>query len=300
MRHGLPHALTILFSALLVAGTLAGCDSTDGGRGEGALRSISYVLVPQANDNAAPEGVGATATFWELGPNRTLVTLELDGAVPDGVVDLMAHIHENSASTGGGIRFFLAPVDVMGGGGTSAKILDRPYDTLVAFDGHINIYEGSSNALVAQGDIGANADGQTGDGLDLVADGASVEYDLAAHPNASSIAEGVAGTARFIELTSTQTLVQLQLDDGPTGALLAHPAHIHNNSASEGGGIAIYLSPIDGNGNSANDGAASKIVDRPFDELTTFNGHINIHQSYDNIQNVITQGDIGANSTSTP
>jgi hypothetical protein len=295
MRHRWTHAFSILLSALLVAGTLAGCDSMDGGGGEGALRSISYALTAQSNDSAAPEGVNAVATFWELGPDRTLVTLELNSAMPDGVVGLVAHIHANSASDGGGIQFFLSPIDVVGGGGTSAKLINRSYNELVELDGHINVYEGSANALVAQGDIGANADGERGAGLDRVAEGATVTYDLAAHPNEGSLAEGVAGVARFIELTPTQTLVQLQLDDGPTGALLTHPAHIHTNSASEGGDIAIYLSPIDGNGNPANDGAASKIVDRPYDELTAFDGHINIHQSYNSIQYVIAQGNIGAN-----
>ena len=295
MRHHVLHAIASFLGAVLLVGTLAGCDSNGGGLSGDVLRSTSYPLFAQANDSAVPEGLDAVATFWELGPDRTLVTLELTGTVPDGVVGLVAHIHENSVSEGGGIRFFLSPIDVMGGGGTSAKLLNRPFNELAALNGHINVYEGSANALVAKGNIGANAEGRTGDGLDVVQGVRTVEYDLAAHPNGGSLAEGVAGTARFIELTPTQTLVQLRLNDGPTGALLTHPAHIHTNSASEGGGIAIYLSPIDGNGNPANDGASSKIVDRPYDELTAFDGHINIHQSYNNIQHVIAQGDIGAN-----
>lgn len=296
MQHRVLHGFAALVGGLLFAGILAGCDSNDGGMGDGPLRSIAYPLTAQENDSAVPEGMDAVATFWELDADRTLVTLELDRNVPDGVVGLVAHIHANSASEGGGIQFFLSPIDVVGGGGTSAKLIDRPYNELVDIDGHINVYEVSSNALVTQGDVGANADGQPGDGLDLVRGGETVEYDLAAHPNESTISAGVAGTARFIELTPQQTLVQLQLDEGPTGALLTHPAHIHNNSASEGGDIAIYLSPIDGNGNPANDGASSRIVNRPYSELVSFDGHINIHQSYSNIQDVIAQGDIGANS----
>lgn len=261
----------------------------------GPLRSTSYVLSAQENDSAVPEGLETTATFWELGPSQTLVTLRLDDSADTAPSTLVAHIYSNSVSEGGGIRFFLAPIDV-NGGGTSAKIINRPYHELVAFDGHINMYTGGANIRVAQGDIGANADGQAGDGLDLVENGARTEYELSANANDGAIADGVAGTARFIELTPTQTLVQVQLEDGPTGALLTHPAHIHANSVSEGGDIVIYLSPVDGNGNPANDGAASKIVDRTYDELVAFDGHINVHQSYGNAQYITARGNIGANS----
>lgn len=285
----------MISAALLFIGAVAGCDGNDAGMGEGPLRSTTYVLTAQENDSAVPDGVSVTATFWALGPGRTLVTLELEDDMPPSLSSLVAHMYSNTASEGGGIRFFLAPIDV-NGGGTSAKIIDRSYNELVAFDGHINVYTGGANIRVAQGNIGANADGQTSEGLDLVENGAVTEYALSANANDGAIADGRAGTARFIELTPTQTLVQLQLADGPTGALLTHPAHIHANSVSEGGDIAIYLSPIDGNGNPANDGASSKIVDRPYDELVAFDGHINIHQSYGNLQYVIARGNIGANS----
>jgi len=295
MRQPLSHALATTGVALLfIISTAVGCDSSGAGT-DGSLQSTSYVLMAQENDSAVPEGLSATATFWALGPAQTLVTLELEDGEEAPSSSLVAHIYSNSASGGGGIRFFLAPIDVSGGG-TSAKIIDRSYSELVAFDGHINVYTGGANIRVAQGDIGANADGQTGEGLDLVENGAITEYALSANANDGAIADGVDGTARFIELTSTQTLVQLQLEDGPTGALLTHPAHIHTNSVSEGGDIAIYLSPIDGNGNSINDGASSKIVDRPYDELVAFDGHINIHQSHGNLEYIIAQGNIGANS----
>ena len=285
---------TLLGAVLLVVGSLVGCDLNDTSMEEGALRSRSYALTAQTNDNPIPDGLAGTATFWEMSPRQTLVTLALDDPVSTPI-GLVAHIHANSASEGGGIQFFLSPIDLMGRDGTSAKLIDRPYNDLVAFDGHINIYEGNSNALVGQGDIGANADGWTRSGLERVEAPRVTEYKLPANSNQGGISEGVAGTARFIELTPTTTLVQLQLDDGPTGALLAHPAHIHTNSVREGGDIAIYLSPIDGNGNPANDGASSKIIERSYDELVAFDGHIDIHQSHGNIQDVITRGNIGAN-----
>lgn len=298
MHPPLPQPAVLLGLFGLLMSTALACDLSDAASDARAdLRSRSYVLAAQANDSPVAEGIDGTATVWELGPEQTLITLSLDSPETERPVGLVAHIHANSAETGGGIRLFLAPVDGRGGGGTSSKVIDRPYNELIAIDGHINVYEISANALVSQGDIGVNADGQTGAGLERVAEARRATYELAAHPNEGSFPTGVPATAHFIELTPTQTLVRLQLDDGPTGALLIHPAHIHAGRAADGGRILIYLSPLDGNGNPANDGAASKVVERSFDELIAFDGHINIHQSYGQIQYVIAQGNIGANGT---
>lgn len=286
-------------AAGLAVALWAGCDSNLSDVSQ-QPRRVTYTLTAQDNDSAIPEGVNATATFWEWRAEQTLVTLALEDGVPEGTAGFVAHIHTNSVSEGGGIAFFLAPIDAARGDGTSAKVVPRSYDELIAFDGHINLYGGGANALVAGGNIGANAGGQVGPGLELVDDPASVAYPLAAHPNDGSIPDGIAATAEFVELTPEQTLVQLQMDEGATGALLLHPAHIHHNTAEEGGDIAIALSPIDGNGNPANDGASSTLVNRSFDALTAFDGHINIHQSNSNLQYIMAQGNIGANSDGGP
>jgi len=109
--------------------------------------------------------------------------------------------------------------------------------------------------------------------------------------------DGLPGNVAFQEVTSTLTLVTLQLDagGGATGANVSHPAHIHNNSASEGGSIAVYLSPIDGSDPGAR---SSKLVERPYDELTSFDGYVNVHESVANLGNVVSQGNIGANAQS--
>ncbi len=124
-----------------------------------------------------------------------------------------------------------------------------------------------------------------------------VSYDLAAQSNSGAISSGVEGTVTFWEYNDSQTLVTLSLDNGPTGASVSHPAHIHNEGDGE---IAIYLSPLDGtNRNEANDGTSARLVDRSFDTLAGFNGYVNIHESVENLGNIVAQGDIGSNATGT-
>lgn len=127
-----------------------------------------------------------------------------------------------------------------------------------------------------------------------------VSYDLAAQSNSGAIPDGVDATVTFWEAGDSQTLVTLSLDNGPTGASVSHPAHIHNGAAGSGGGIEIYLSPLDGtNANDANDGTSARVVDRSFDDLAGFDGYVNIHESVANPGNVVSQGDVGANATGT-
>jgi hypothetical protein len=174
-----------------------------------------------------------------------------------------------------------------------------PIEELADFDGYINIHESVENlgTIVSQGNIGANASGTPQDGLDLVSEPRTTSYDLAANANDGSVApDGVPATAQFRELTSGLTLVTLDMDiEGATGASVSHPAHIHNNSASEGGSIAYYLSPIDGSDAASR---SSKIVAEPYDTLIDFNGYINIHESVANLGNVVSQGNVGANADS--
>ena len=293
----LPRLLAV---AALAAGTVlwTGCDSNDSNMESDELRRVSYELTAQDNDGSLSGGVDATATFWEVNNNQTLVTLELDGGATGASVSHPAHIHNNSASEGGSIEIYLSPIDGSGGGGTSARVVNRPFDELSNLNGYINIHESvdSLGNVVSQGDIGANAEGTSGDGLDLVDDLRATSYSLSANANSGDVApDGLPGNVVFQEITSNLTLVTLQLETGggATGASVSHPAHIHNNSASEGGSIAIYLSPIDGSDSAAR---SSKLVERSYDELTSFNGYVNVHESIANIGNVVSQGNIGANA----
>jgi|GEM_PF-2570217 len=263
-------------------------------------QSVSYDLAAQSNDGAIPNGVAGTVTFWEAGPDQTVVTLELDDGATDANVAHPAHIHNNSASDGGGIEIYLTPIDGSGGGGTSARIVDRPFEELANFNGYVNIHESVENlgTVVSQGNIGANATGTVAAGLDLVDNQRSETYTLDANSNDGSIApNGIPGSVQFLELTSDLTFVQVSLDpgtmDGSTGANLSHPAHIHNGSAGSGGSIEYYLGPVDGSDAAARSG---KLVGEPYDMLVGFDGYVNVHESIENLQNIVSQGNVGANA----
>ena len=90
------------------------------------------------------------------------------------------------------------------------------------------------------------------------------------------------------------TLVTLELTNGTTGTDVCHPAHIHMNSAAEGGSIVYFLGPVDGLG--ASEGISYAVVMESFDFLTDFDGYINIHESNAALGNIVSQGDIGSNA----
>jgi len=261
-------------------------------------RSVSYDLAAQSNDGAIPDGVAGTVTFWEAGPDQTVVTLELDEGATGASVAHPAHIHNNSASDGGDIAIYLTPIDGSGGGGTSARLVNQSFDELANFNGYVNIHESVDNlgTVVSQGNIGANAPGTLAAGLDLVDNQRSETYPLDANMNDGAVApNGIPGSVQFLELTSDLTFAQVSLDtgNGATGASVSHPAHIHNGSAGSGGGIEYYLSPVDG---SDSDARSGKLVNESYDTLVGFDGYVNVHESVANLGDVVSQGNVGANA----
>jgi hypothetical protein len=91
--------------------------------------------------------------------------MTIDGAT-GASVSHPAHIHNGTATEGGSIEYYLAPIDGSDTASRSSKIVSEPYDTLTGFDGYINIHESVANLgnVVSQGNIGANA------GLTSIAD----------------------------------------------------------------------------------------------------------------------------------
>ncbi|MFB6248501.1 MAG: fasciclin domain-containing protein [Salinibacter sp.] len=258
-------------------------------------RKVSYDLEAQMNDGAIPSGVSGTVTFWEYTSSQTLVTLELDDGATGASVAHPAHIHANSASEGGSIQIYLTPIDGSGGGGTSARLVNRSFDELATFDGYVNIHESVANlgTVVSQGNIGANAPGTLAAGLDLVDNPGTATYDLAANSNDGDVApNGIPGSVKFVELTSGQTFVQVSLDtgNGATGAGVSHPAHIHDSGT---GNIMYYLSPVDGSDAQARSG---KIVGESFTALNTFAGYVNVHESVANLGDIVSQGNVGSSA----
>jgi plastocyanin len=285
-----------------------GCDSGDSGMDPASVPDrISYELTAQPNDGAAPDGVGGTVTFWRAGPDTTLVTLDLEAEAMVAAVSHPAHIHNNSAADGGDIEFYLSAVNGSGPG-TSARKIGRPIEFFADFDGHVNVHESPANieTLVAQADIGANAEGSAGAGLDRVEDPRVETYPLNPSTTEGSVlSDGVSGTVRIEELTGTQTLVTYTLDTNGSVAStvgstvdVAQIGHIHENTVSEGGAIVSgpfsgYLGSVDPTDPAAR---SSRIVTVSFDELASYAGYVNIHQSNANSQYVFAQGNIGANA----
>lgn len=106
---------------------------------------------------------------------------------------------------------------------------------------------------------------------------------------------GITGTATFIESSDATLSVELELQNTPAGG--SHPAHIHLNTAAEGGGIALSLEAVDGTtGKSTttfttlDNGSAIT-----YEGLLNFNGYINVHLSAEDLATLVVQGDIGQN-----
>ncbi|WP_205677206.1 CHRD domain-containing protein [Antarcticibacterium arcticum] len=235
-------------------------------------------------NEADVEGISGTATFEERKNGEALATLQLDNT-PDGGMH-PAHIHANTAVEGGDIIFSFNPVNGTSGmSKTNVAELDNGtafrFDDIMNVNGYINVHLSAEDlgTIVAQGDIGEN---------ELT--GVSKVYNL----NEVAI-EGISGTATFEQRKNGDALATLQLDNTPNGGM--HPAHIHANTAVEGGDIIFTFTPVDGNSgmsktnvSSLDDGSAFG-----YDDVMDVNGYINVHLSADDLGTIVAQGDIGQN-----
>ncbi len=228
--------------------------------------------------------ISGKAIFKKNSDNTTTIELELDNTPSGG--QHPAHIHINTAAEGGAIALTLGAVD--GNTGMSSVTIAAlddgtaiSFDELVVFDGYINVHLSTEDlaTIVAQGDIGQNA-----------LTGVSKTYDLN-----EKAAPGIEGTVTFFERINGEALSLIELINTPEGGI--HPAHIHNNSAIEGGGIAISLNPIDGNTGISktnidmlDDGSAFS-----YSDVLVFDGYINVHLSAEELGTIVAQGDIGQN-----
>ena len=195
-------------------------------------------------------------------------------------------IHANTAAEGGPIAISLTSVDgTTGVSRTQVGTFDDgtaiSYSELIDYDGYINVHMSATDlgTIVAQGDIGANA-----------LTGETVTYPLAAVAGS-----GVSGTATFAERNDGTTLVTLRVTGTPADG--NHPAHIHYNSVAEGGAIAISLTNV--NGATGISKTSVMVLDNnlpiTYEELTTFDGYINVHLSPTDLATLVAQGNIGAN-----
>ena len=246
------------------------------------LTSISKMYTLTAASNIAING---TAKLTKRVSGKTLVNIALMGTTP-GVTSI-AHIHLNTVAQTGGVVVDLT--SVTGSTGKSETSVNKlntgvaiTYDELLNFNGYINVHESASalSTLIAQGDIGKNELTNT-----------SKTYPLSAVSN-----NAISGTAKFTKRVSGETLVSISVTGTTAG--VSSPAHIHLNTAAQGGPIAIDLTSVIGatgksetSVNKLNNGTTIT-----YDELLNFNGYINVHQSAINLATVIAQGNIGVNA----
>lgn len=245
------------------------------------LTSTSKTYPLSAVSNTAISG---TAIFTKRVSGKTLVSISLTGTTPG--VSSIAHIHVNTVAQTGGVVVDLTPVNgSTGKSDTSVNKLNTgaaiTYDELLNFNGYINVHESAVaiSTLIAQGDIGKNELTTT-----------SKTYTLNAVSN-----NAISGTAKFTKRVSGETLVSISLIGTTAG--VSSPAHIHLNTAAQGGAIAIDLTSITG-ATGKSETSVSKLNNGTaitYDELLNFNGYINVHQSANNLATIIAQGNIGAN-----
>ncbi|GAB2618050.1 CHRD domain-containing protein [Belliella aquatica] len=231
-------------------------------------------------------GISGTALLEETSIGNTKLTITLEGT-PDGGQH-PAHIHFNSAATGGGIAVSLTPVNgTTGISETTFSMQDDgtplKYSDVLAFDGYINVHLSATElaTVVAQGDIGSN---------ELT--GTSKTYTL----NESAV-PGISGEITFQERVNGFALATISLDGTPDDGM--HPAHIHANSAAIGGGILFTFNPVNGTtGMSKTDTRAGTMDGEEgytYDEILEVDGYVNVHLSAEALATIVAQGDIGSN-----
>lgn len=271
---------SLVFTASLFF--LMGCGNDDDDITAGPTPTAN--VKTYALNSIAGSGVSGDATFTELSDGSVQLVLELSGTEAGN--SHPAHIHANTAAEGGAIAISLMPVD--GANGISTTIIDQQddgsaitYVDLLAYDGYINVHLSADElgTIVAQGDIGQN---------ELT--GETIEYDLEERAVA-----GISGSATFYERVNGEALAVLSLVNTPDGG--SHPAHIHANSASEGGAIIFSFNPVDGTSGISRTNVAmlddgSSLV---YSDIESINGYINVHQSADELGTIVAQGNIGIN-----
>lgn len=124
----------------------------------------------------------------------------------------------------------------------------------------------------------------------VVGQGDSKTYQLG-----SVVNPDISGTAKVIDNDDDSITVELSLQNTPNGGM--HPAHIHFNTAAEGGDIAITLGTV--NGSTGMSSATFSALDDgtaiTYEELLDFDAYINVHVSADDLGTLVAQGDIGQN-----
>ena len=276
--------MRILLRAFLIAMpfVLMSCSSDDD-----AMQPVGQQFTGDTTtfdlSSVSDASISGTATFSENEDNSITVEIQLNGA-SSGMHP--AHIHFNTAAEGGDIALSFEPIDGSTGMSTTTfSTLDDgsaiTYDEAVNFDGYINVHLSAEEleTLVAQGDIGEN---------DLT--GEMKVFELG-----EKDVEGIMGTATFEERVNGEALATLMLENTPDGVM--HPAHIHMNTAAEGGDIAFTFNSVNGTTGMSKTNVAALDGGEMFGytDVLDYDGYINVHLSAEELGTIVAQGDIGQN-----
>ena len=231
-------------------------------------------------------GISGRVMFVENTDTSITIISNISGTPEGG--EHPAHIHFNTASEGGGIALSLGSID--GDSGKSEITISAlddgtpiTYAEFLNFDGYINVHLSASElgTIVAQGDIGQN-----------VLTGTKKSFDLGAP---SGFVGLISGRVTFSERVNGEALAEIMLMGTPAGG--EHPAHIHANTAAEGGGILFSFNPVDGDtGLSVTNVAAfdnGSVL--TYSEIEGLDGYVNVHVSASELGTIVAQGDIGQN-----
>jgi hypothetical protein len=105
---------------------------------------------------------------------------------------------------------------------------------------------------------------------------------------------GISGVVVFEELEDGSTLVTIQLEGTASGA--SYPAHIHDNTVVEGGGVAVPFNNVEGaSGVSETVVSEANGTSITYNTLISFDGFVNIHDP-DDPSIIVAHGDIGGNA----
>lgn len=230
-------------------------------------------------------GIFGDITFVERMSGEILAIIDLENTPSGG--EHPAHIHLNSVVSGGGISISFNPVN----GDTGSSLTDFSelddgttitFNQLKDFDGHVKVHlsAGDLATIVAAGDIGGNI----------------LTGEMESYPLMEAAVADISGTVLFKERKNGKTLVEIELENTPDGGV--HPAHIHANSAVEGGTVIIPLTNVNGTtGKSLTDVSADKDANPlTYDDLIVFDGHVMVHLSAEQISTIVARGDIGNNA----
>ncbi len=260
---------------------LASCNEDESDQTSPFLKNAFTYKLNEFGDS----GLSGYLTFSQ-GDNGIIADIVVSGTVEGQ--SYPAHIHQGAAIETGDIVISFEPVN--GSTGRSRTVFSQTdegaaitLDDIQNFDGYVNVHKSADDlSIAAQTDIGSN-----------VLSGTSKEYTLNAIGGSD-----IAGTVTFEKRMNGNTKVTISLDSMVANANF--PAHIHYNTAAEGGSIAIDLAPVGSSGTSVtnvrrfneNQGGAAIT----YDSLLNFDGYINVHQGPEaQLAVVIAQTDIGAN-----